>query len=41
MLLAPVKRQQKKLRETLNELYAHLDNVGSQEGKKKIEVSNE
>jgi len=38
MVLAPVKKQQKKLRELLNEQYAHLDNSGTQEMSKKVEI---
>jgi len=38
MVLAPPRRQQKKLRELLNEHYAHLDNSGTQEMSKKAEI---
>jgi len=38
MVLAPPRRQQKKLRDLLNEHYAHLDNSGTQDLGKKAEI---
>jgi len=38
MVLAPPRRLQKKLREVLNDHYAHLDNSGTQQISKKAEI---